>query len=245
MWKVMIADDEVYMLEAMEKLIDWKKMNCNLVFKAQNGQELIEQIKLQTPDIIITDIVMPLVNGIEIARYVYEHNLSTKVIILSAYAEFEYAQEAIAYDVCGYIVKTSVIETLPATILKAIHQLSTEKNYSETFTSNHSDDILEKLQKYISLHYTEPLTLTKISKHVHANGSYLSRLYKEKTGQNLFYAINKMKLEKAKEYILQGLKIYEAAHLAGFDDVSYFSRIFKKFEGCTPTEYEKKIHEKT
>ena len=87
MWKVMIADDEIYMLEAMEKLIDWKKMNCNLVFKAQNGQELIEQIKLQTPDIIITDIVMPLVNGIEIARYVYEHNLSTKIIIFSAYTE--------------------------------------------------------------------------------------------------------------------------------------------------------------
>lgn len=245
MWKVMIADDEVYMLEAMEKLIDWKKMNCNLVFKARNGQELIEQIKLQTPDIVITDIVMPLVNGIEIARYVYEHNLSTKIIILSAYTEFEYAQEAIEYDVCGYIVKTSVIETLPATILKAIHKLSTEKNYSETFANNHSDDILEKLQKYIALHYTERLTLTKISKHVHANGSYLSRLYKQKTGQNLFNAINKMKLEKAKEYILQGLKIYEAAHLAGFDDVSYFSRIFKKSEGCTPREYEKKIHEKT
>ena len=59
---------------------------------------------------------MPLVSGIEVAQYVYDHMLPTKVIILSAYADFEYAQEAIQYDVCGYIVKTSVIEMLPGMI---------------------------------------------------------------------------------------------------------------------------------
>ena len=102
MWKVMIADDENYMLEAMENLIDWKKMNCQLVYKAGNGQVLLEQIKRNPPDIIITDIKMPLVSGIEVAKYVYENMIPAKVIILSAYAEFQYAQEAIKYDVCGY-----------------------------------------------------------------------------------------------------------------------------------------------
>ena len=71
MWKVMIADDENYMLEAMENLIDWKKMDCELVYKAKNGQLLLEQIKKNPPDIIITDIKMPLISGIEIAKYVY------------------------------------------------------------------------------------------------------------------------------------------------------------------------------
>ena len=244
MWKVMIADDEIYMLEAMEKLIDWKKMDCELIYKAKNGQELIEQMNINLPDIIIIDIVMPLMTGIEIAKYVYEKNLPTKVIFLSAYTEFEYAREAIQYDVCGYIIKTSVIEMLPDILLKAIHKLSSEQKHIEKTGNIHSNDILEKVQKYISLHYTEHLTLSQISKHVHANGSYLSRQYKKKTGQNLFDAINKMRLEKAKEYIRQGQKIYEAAQLVGFDDVSYFSRVFKKYEGCSPREYEKKIYEK-
>ena len=166
------------------------------------------------------------------------------MIFLSAYTEFEYAREAIQYDVCGYIIKTSVIEMLPDILLKAIHKLSSEQKHIEKTGNIHSNDILEKVQKYISLHYTEHLTLSQISKHVHANGSYLSRLYKKKTGQNLFDAINKMRLEKAKEYIRQGQKIYEAAQLVGFDDVSYFSRVFKKYEGCSPREYEKKIYEK-
>ena len=146
MWKVMIADDEIYMLEAMEKLIDWKKMDCELIYKAKNGQELIEQMNINLPDIIIIDIVMPLMTGIEIAKYVYEKNLPTKVIFLSAYTEFEYAREAIQYDVCGYIIKTSVIEMLPDILLKAIHKLSSEQKHIEKTGNIHSNDILEKVQ---------------------------------------------------------------------------------------------------
>ena len=103
-----------------------------------------------------------------------------------------------------------------------------------------SEDIMVKLQRYINAHFTEKLTLAQISKDIHANGSYLSRLYKTKTGQNLFDAINKMRIEKSKELMLSGYKIYEAAQLVGIDDVSYFSRVFKKYEGCSPREYEKK-----
>ena len=240
MWKVMVADDETYMLEAMEKLIDWKKLDCQLVYKAQNGQELLEYMKRDVPDIIITDIKMPLVSGIEVAQYVYDHMLPTKVIILSAYADFEYAQEAIQYDVCGYIVKTSVIEMLPGMIKKAIKKLSIPVDSERERSEYYADDIFGKLQKYIEEHFMDKLTLHQIAHEIHANGSYLSRLYKLKTGHNLFDVINKMKLEKAKEYISQGNKIYEAAQKVGFDDVSYFSRVFRKYEGCSPREYEKR-----
>lgn len=239
MWKVMIADDEMYMLEALEKLINWEKMDCQLIYKAQNGKELIQQMKTEIPDIVITDIKMPLLNGIQVAQYVYENMLPTKVIILSAYADFEYAQEAISYDVCGYIIKTSAIEMLPEMIQKAIGKLSKPMD-DERAEELCSEDILGKLQKYISAHYTEKLTLAQISRDIHSNGSYLSRLYKTKTGQNLFDAINQMKIEKAKELMLSGYKIYETAQMVGFDDVSYFSRVFKKYEGCSPREYEKK-----
>lgn len=242
MWKVMIADDEKYMLEAMENLIDWEKMDCQLVYKARNGQVLLEELKKNPPDIIITDIKMPLVNGIEVAKYIYENMLPIKVIILSAYADFQYAQEAIKYDVCGYIIKTSVIEMLPGMIQKAIKKLEIPHQEMEKENEEYySDDIFGRLQKYIAQHYTDKLSLTQIAADIHANGSYLSRLYKTKTGQNLFDVINKMKLEKAKEYMHQGKRIYEIAQMVGFDDVSYFSRVFRKHEGCSPREYENRL----
>ncbi len=243
MWKVMVADDETYMLEAMEKLIDWKRLDCQLVYKAKNGQELLEQIKRETPDIVITDIKMPLLSGIQVAQYIYEHMIPTKVIILTAYADFEYAQEAIQYDVCGYIIKTSVIEMLPEMIKKAIRKLSIPTEGEKEGGEFYQDDIFGRLQKYVEEHYTDKLTLRQIAQDIHANGSYLSRLYKMKTGQNLFDMINTMKLEKAKEYMSQGNKIYEIAQKVGFDDVSYFSRVFRKYEGCSPREYEKKLQE--
>ena len=236
----MVADDELYMLEAMEKLFNWEKMGCRLVFNARNGQELLDRMKVEIPDIVITDVRMPLVSGIEVAKYIYEKELPTKVIILSAYEDFEYAREAIQYDVCGYIVKTSVIEMLPEVLQKTIKKLPKPIEGIRADEKTHSSDILDRLKKYISLHYTEKLTLEQISNDIHANGSYLSRLYKMKTGQNLFDVINQMKMEKAKEYMSQGHKIYEAAQMVGFDDVSYFSRVFKKYEGCSPREYEKK-----
>ena len=242
MWKVMIADDEHYMLEAMENLIDWEKMDCQLVYKAQNGKALLDEVKRNLPDIIITDIKMPLVNGIDVTKYVYENALPTQVIILSAYADFLFAQEAIKYDVCGYIIKTSVIEMLPGMIQKAIKKL--ESSYQEIEKENeeyYSDDIFGRLQKYIADHYMDKLSLSQIATEIHANGSYLSRLYKTKTGQNLFDSINRMKLEKAKEYMHQGKRIYEIAQMVGFDDVSYFSRVFRKHEGCSPREYENRL----
>lgn len=239
MWKVMIADDEVYMLEALEKLINWNNLDCRLVYKAKNGEELIDKIKEEVPDIIITDVKMPLVSGMEVAKYIYEHLLPTKVIILTAYADFEYAKLAIEYDVCGYIVKTSAIEELPAMLRKAIAKLTLPNMLQE---EEFPEDILSKLQKYIEDNYMEKLTLSQIAEEVHANGSYLSHLYKSKTGQNLFDAINKMKLKKAKEYLVQGKRISEIATLVGFEDVSYFSRVFKKYESCSPRDYERKIN---
>lgn len=239
MWKVMIADDEMYMLEALEKLINWEGLDCKLVYKAKNGEELLEQIKNEVPDIVITDIKMPLVTGLDVARYVYEQMLPTKVIILSAYADFNYAQEAIQYDVCGYIVKTSAIEKLPEMLRKAIGKL-TGPMVIEKEEEKYSEDIFGKLQKYIDRHYTDKLTLSAIAEEIHANGSYLSRLYKAKTGQNLFDVVNKKRLEKAKEYLAQGKRVSEIAILVGFEDVSYFSRVFKKYENCSPRDYEKK-----
>ena len=130
------------MLEAMENLIDWSKMDCQLVFKAKNGLVLLEQIKKNMPDIIITDIKMPLVSGIEVAKRIYENGLPIKVIILSAYADFSYAQEAIKYDVCGYIIKTSAIEMLPTMIDKAIKQLSGIADNTKENEERFSDDML-------------------------------------------------------------------------------------------------------
>ena len=103
-YKVLVADDEPIMRKAMQSLIDWEAQGCRLVCVAENGQEVMAYLKEDIPDILILDVKMPGISGIELARYIYEEKITTKVILLSGYAEFSYAQSAIKYDVKDYVI---------------------------------------------------------------------------------------------------------------------------------------------
>ncbi len=111
-YKVMLADDEPIMRKALQSLINWNSIDCEVVFVAENGKEVLNSLEEMRPDILITDIKMPGADGIEIAKYIWEKKLPTKVILLTAYADFSYAQSAIRYDVEEYVTKTGAFDEL-------------------------------------------------------------------------------------------------------------------------------------
>lgn len=122
-YKVMAADDETIMRKAMRALIDWKELECELVFVASDGVEVIKNLELLKPDILILDIQMPGMSGIEIAKYIWEQKMAVKVILLTAYADFSYAQSAIKCDVVDYVIKTGAMDGIVAAVKKAKEQL--------------------------------------------------------------------------------------------------------------------------
>ncbi|MDY2651295.1 MULTISPECIES: response regulator [Eisenbergiella] len=115
----MAADDEAIMRKAMTTLINWEDLGCELIYVASTGTEVMERLELLKPDILILDIQMPGKNGIEAAKYIWEQKLKTKVILLTAYADFSYAQQAVRYDVVDYVVKTGVMEGIVEAVRKA------------------------------------------------------------------------------------------------------------------------------
>lgn len=118
MYKVALADDEPYIREGLEKLVDWEALGCELVFAASNGKELVDEMKKNPPQILILDIKMPVMDGIEVAEYVRRSLLDVDIIFLTAYADFAYAKQAIHYGVSDYIIKTFALEEIPAAIKK-------------------------------------------------------------------------------------------------------------------------------
>ena len=138
MWKVMAADDEIYIQEALKNLISWEKMGCVLHSISSNGKELLEKMETEHPDIVITDIRMPLVDGIQVCKYISENSPETQVIILSAYSEFEYARAALRYNACEYVLKLSVLEELPQAVEKAI--LNLKRYYEEIEEGEKSEE---------------------------------------------------------------------------------------------------------
>lgn len=243
MWKVMAADDEAYIREALQKLISWDKLGCRLQYVACDGEELIERMEEGHPDIVITDIRMPGKDGLAVCKYVYEICPEAQVIILSAYSDFEYARAAIRYDVCEYVLKISVLEELPHAVEKAIRNLEKQQKdfqkekISETEYQN-SSDLYQQMVRYIDENLEKKITLEEMGEQLHANGSYLSRLYKSRRGINLFDDILRKRVEKAKEYMnTTDWKIYQISEAVGFEDTGYFSRIFKRYTGCSPKDY--------
>lgn len=130
-YKVLVADDEPIMRKAMQSLIDWEAQGCRLVCVAENGQEVMAYLKEDIPDILILDVKMPGISGIELARYIYEEKITTKVILLSGYAEFSYAQSAIKYDVKDYVIKSGEFDELLLAIEKAKAEISLEQKEGE------------------------------------------------------------------------------------------------------------------
>lgn len=124
-YKVLIVDDEEIMRDGLANLVKWKTMGFEIVDKLEDGQDAIEYIKKHSVDVILTDIKMTFVSGLEVAKYVFENNLNIKVVLISGYKEFEFAQKAISYNVVHYLLKPVKFKDLSSVFVQIKEQLDT------------------------------------------------------------------------------------------------------------------------
>lgn len=142
MYKLIIADDDSNFLEQFYELVDWEKNGFEVKAKLYDGADIIEYIKENEADAIITDIKMPEKSGIDVAKYIYENHLDIKVVFFSAYRSFDYAVEAVSYDVVGYITKPLRFSQLNEVLEKLKTRLS-KRDYANKFI----DDNVIKARK--------------------------------------------------------------------------------------------------
>ena len=142
--KVVIADDEVRICQLIQALIDWDSMGMKVVGIAHNGEEACEIVRQTQPDILITDIRMPGCSGLELVKRVKELDSALEVIIISGYAHFEYAQQAISYGVGHYLLKPVNKGELTATLQKLQKKIGERKeselNHQELVNKAKRDD---------------------------------------------------------------------------------------------------------
>lgn len=139
MYKIVIADDEPFILKGLKVILDWSSLNAEIVGEAQNGRQLMEIIQNKKPDIVISDIEMPELKGLDVIRLIQQEKLKTKVLLLSAYQEFSYAKDAITYGAMDYLVKPVTKEELTEAIKRVIDVID-----KENFSINLKEDFAEE-----------------------------------------------------------------------------------------------------
>jgi len=149
MFKVMIVDDEPIICNGLANFIDWNSIDCEILHEAENGIEATELIKEAKPDIIISDIKMPGMDGLELSKFVYENYPQIKVIILTGYADFSYAQIAIKYGVIDFVLKPAFTERIIEAVSKAKRILieETEKENKLQLLENKVDNNLDEMKE--------------------------------------------------------------------------------------------------
>ncbi len=125
--KLLVCDDEKPALDMMKEIIEWDKIGITEIYTAEDGLEARKVIEKNSPDIIITDIVMPFEDGLALSKWVKGKYPEISVIIMSAYNEFEYAQQAIRYGVKGYLLKPIDEEKLEILVMEAVNEIKDKK----------------------------------------------------------------------------------------------------------------------
>lgn len=149
MYSVLVVDDEIRQREAVIKSVNWEKAGFKVVGDAENGIEALELLEKLEPDLILTDIKMPLMTGLELARKAREIRPATKLVILSGYDDFEYAQEAFKYNVIRYLLKPISASEISEEFVKIKAEMDEEFERLKTGTSNEETELRLKKTEFL------------------------------------------------------------------------------------------------
>ncbi|MBP5609171.1 MAG: response regulator [Lachnospiraceae bacterium] len=238
MLKVFLAEDEYVIREGIKKNIDWEAIRCEFCGEAADGETALEKVAELKPDLIISDIRMPFMDGLEFCSKAKEMFPDIKIILLTGYEEFEYARKAIDIGVERYLTKPISREELSTILSKQAAAFNTKQDTAED-TKEQYRDVIYSVFAYVEEHYSEEdLSLSKVAEHIGLSPNHLSAVFKEETGRSFTKYLTDHRIKIAKKLLDTSKKrSSEIAELTGYPDPHYFSSVFKKHTGMTPSQY--------
>lgn len=259
MCKLMIVEDEPMIRAGLKEYFDWKALGVHTIVEAENGREGVDRALVELPDLVITDIRMPIMDGLEMIAQLRTQLPETLFIILSGHNEFEYAQKAIHYGgVYHYLLKPLQYETSFSVITNCIEKIKgnqlmrkNDKHPEKSLTDKPDEvepdpdiQLFTKIEAYIKKHIDGDLTLNQVADHFFYNPSYLSRLFKTKLNKNYMSFVTEIRIDYAKQYLhIPQYAVADISKMCGYKSYKHFVKVFKDVTQMTPTEYRKQLRE--
>ncbi|MCI9352216.1 MAG: response regulator, partial [Lawsonibacter sp.] len=224
--------------------MDWTAAGCVVADEAASGREGLEKIGLLRPDVVVTDVRMPDMDGLEMLKRGLEV-CPFDAIVVSGYGEFDYAQQAIRLGVAEYLLKPVDFNDLRGCIQKIVARRRQRQqggqdpsapplvpNIDPAAVTNR---YAARMLRYIQEHYAERISLTDLSQELNVSCTHLNAKFKAEVGYTFHDFLNHYRISRAVELQKQGTwKLYEIAEMVGFSDYKYFNKVYKKYVGYPP-----------
>ena len=246
-YRVIIAEDEKLIAKNIAKHIETENPCFKVCGIYSNGEDALNAIKQQPPDVVFTDISMPVMSGLELASKIHHTMNNVKCVIITGYADFQYAKEALHYGVKDYLLKPVDKEELHR-VLKEL-ELSLTDIYAGVRSGNDQEtplspeEIVKLVEEYVQNNYAEDLDLNTIAQNLGFSSSYLTKVFNRVDGITPSKYIRNYRMGIAKQLMNdKGMTLQQVAAAVGYNDPFHFSRSFKQTFGMNPTEYRESLN---
>jgi len=249
MYNLLIVDDEPAVREGLSIMIDWKAYDFNVLETAKSSREALNKLETVKYDLVITDIRMPVLNGMDLIREIRKISPNTIIIIVSGYGEFEYAKKAIEYGVKAYLLKPVNRFELQTNVLRAKMELDKYYRANERkdapILKNRYPKLIEQILEYIENNYEKDLNLKTISDLFFVNPAYLGQLFKKSLNETYSHYVNRTRIAAAKRLLCNDrFSVNEVIEKVGYKNSDYFYKQFRRYENISFSEYKENTNKK-
>lgn len=241
MKKILLVDDERWVRTALKWTINKLNLPLQVIHECQNGLEALDWIKMNEVDLILTDIRMPVMDGLSLVKELSTLNGTYEVIVISVHDEFQFIQQAMRSGVTDYLLKPIEENEIKVCLEKWLNKKSNKDNTSKQKLAEKENlplSTIDRILDYIEKTPLDQITLKEAAESIHINPSYLSQLFKQQLNKKFVDYITELRIEESKR-LLQNttLRMSEIAERVGYSDLAYFSNNFKRIVGSSPSEY--------
>lgn len=239
-YRVIVVEDENLIARNIANHIEEENPLFSVIGIYSNGEDAFEAIKEQLPDVVFTDISMPVMTGLELSGKIHESFSQIKCVILTGYADFEYAQEAIRHDVEDYLLKPLNTEELKKVLKKlelSIAAITGEVKSDPAEGTYSPEEIVTLVKEYVQNNYSGDIDLNSIAEKLGFSSSYLTKVFNKVENTTPSKYIRNYRMNLAKQLLLEkDMTIAQVAECVGYNDPFHFSKSFKQTFGISPTQ---------
>ena len=238
---VIVVEDEKRIARNIAKLIEETNPRYKVLEIFSNGEDAWNYIKEQPPQVVFTDISMPIMDGIQLASHIHAEKSFVRCVILSGYADFDYARSALQYGVANYLLKPINTEELQETLKKiemSLMAISEEITQNQSQANYKPEEIVALVKEYVQNHYASDISLATLSDNLGFSSSYLTKVFSKVEGTTPSKYIRDYRMGIAKQLLSEpNATIQSVCAAVGYPDPFHFSKSFKQVFGISPSEY--------